>query len=91
MDQVTVQTPLKRKRSLDQITNPTRPVASGTMEFATGELLNADIDTSAPSVEKSTLDQNVRRRVGTSEEYMCPKFTRDLIWGPIGDAISASA
>jgi hypothetical protein len=72
--QVTMQTPLKRKRSPDQTANPTRPAASGTTEFVTGKLLNANIDTCAQFVEKSTLKRNVRRRIESSKEYMHPRY-----------------
>jgi hypothetical protein len=82
--------PVWRKRRLSQITDLLRPVDNGTMESAIGVPPSAVIDTCVPTVEGSTHAWNVRRRIETSSEYMCPKFAWDLIWGADGDNISPS-
>src|ERR1700683_4159896 len=87
----TVAVPVKRKRSLDLIVDPPKPVVNGTAEYAIGVPQNVDIATYAPTAVGSTHERNVRRKIETSTEYMCPKFVRDLIWGAVEDDISPSA
>jgi hypothetical protein len=82
---------LKRKRSPDLIADPTKPVINGTAESAIGEPLNAVTGTCALTAVESTHEQNVRRRIETSREYMRPKFARDLVWGMVEDDISPTA
>jgi hypothetical protein len=81
----------KRRRPLSLIAGPLKPAISGTAGCAITEPQSAAIVTSARTVGESTRDRNVQRKIESSEEYMCPKFTRDLLWGAVEDDISPSA
>jgi hypothetical protein len=59
MEQATVVTPLKRKRSPDRTAGPTKLADSGTAVSAIDELLSADTDTCVPTVGRNTLERNV--------------------------------
>ena len=83
--------PAKRKRPVNQIADPLKPVASGIVGSVIDVPQNAVTDTSVPTAEGSTHARNVRRRVETSKEYMRPKFAQELIWGAVDDDISLSA
>jgi hypothetical protein len=83
--------PLKRKRSLDLITGPMKPVINGIAESVIGKPLNGGTDTCALTAMENTHEWDVRRKMETSEQYMLPKFVHDLIWGVIDDDISPSA
>jgi hypothetical protein len=61
------------------------------VEYAIGEPLNAVTGTCAPTAAESIHERNVRRKIETSEQYMRPKFARDLVWGQIDDDISPAA
>jgi len=60
-------------------------------EYAIGEPPNAVTGTCALTAVESTHVRNVRRRIEMSEQYMRPKFARDLLWGDIDDDISPAA
>jgi hypothetical protein len=65
-----------------------KSATSGTMAFVIGKPWSAITATFVPSVTEATQDQNVRRRIETSREYMCPRFAQDFIWGAVNDDIS---
>jgi hypothetical protein len=91
MEPETATVPVKRKRSLNRITNLQKPAANGTVESAIDGPQSAVISTSVQTVEGNTCNWNIRRKIELSTEYMHPKFTQDLIWGSVEDDISPSA
>ena len=66
-------------------------VANGIVEYAIGKPPNAVTGTCALTAVESTHEWNVRRKIETSDQYMHPKFTCDLLWGEIEDDISPAA
>jgi len=74
MEPGTVAIPAKRKRPVNQIADPLKPVASGIVGSVIGMPQNAITDTSVPTAKGSTHTRNVRRRIETSKEYMRPKL-----------------